>query len=212
MADINLNDLNLENIGSWPNPVKIATTIILCAIIIGLGYWFDTKEQLLRLDSAEQQEVKLRAEFEAKQQKAANLDAYRQQLAQMRLEFGAMLKQLPGKTEVPGLLEDISKTGVRSGLHFRLFDPLQEVQHDFYAELPIKIAVVGNYHQLANFVSRVAALSRIVTLHDIDIQAENNQQQGNQSGVQQLNHEKLRMDITANIYRYKEEDDGGTVE
>ncbi len=199
MAAINLKDLNFENVGTWPTPIKAAAIAIVCVVIMGLVYWFDTSAQFARLELAQTKEVSLRQEFESKQHQAVNIQMYRQQLANIRSVFGTMLRQLPSGTEVPGLLEDISRSGVQSGLHFRLFAPQKEIPHDFYAELPIKIAVVGDYHQLATFVSKVAALSRIVTLHDFEIQSES------KANPSLEKSDKLLMSITANIYRYKEE-------
>jgi type IV pilus assembly protein PilO len=145
----------------------------------------------------QKQEVSLKTDFENKQHQAANLQAYRNQLELMNARFGAMLKQLPAKNEMPGLLEEISKTGVASGLKFELFAPQPEIKHDFYVELPIKISVIGTYMQLAMFLSRVAEMSRIVTLHEFTI-----------SGVSSkdnkpVSEDELVMSITAKIYRYR---------
>ena len=165
--------------------------IILIAALIFAGYWFDTKEQLLELERKEAQENELKQTFEIKQRKAANLDAYKAQLAEMERSFGAMLRQLPNKTEVAELLVDVSQTGIASGLEFQLFQPSNEVKKEFYAELPIKIRVVGNYREFGDFVSSLAALPRIVTLHNINLTRD-------KSNV-------LTMDATAKTYRYLEE-------
>jgi type IV pilus assembly protein PilO len=160
--------------------------------VIFLGYWFHTKDQLLELDKVEQQETDLRVIFEKKAQQAANLEAYEQQLEEMRESFGAMLRQLPNKTEVADLLVDVSQTGLASGLEFELFKPQQENPREFYAELPISIRVIGEYHEFGDFVSGVAALPRIVTLHNVNISRVGNM---------------LAMDLTAKTYRYLESEE-----
>jgi type IV pilus assembly protein PilO len=154
------------------------------------------------LQRAEATEQDLRSQFETKQQQAANLDAYKGQLAEMERTFGAMLRQLPGKTEVPNLLVDISQTGLAAGLQEKLFQPANEETKGFYAELPIKIRLVGSYHQFGAFVSGIAALPRIVTLQDIEIKPQGN---GKDPG-----YDNLTMDITAKTYRYIEDGDSGT--
>jgi type IV pilus assembly protein PilO len=151
------------------------------------------------LQKAEADELDLRAQFESKQQRAANLDAYKAQLGEMERSFGAMLRQLPGKTEVPNLLVDISQTGLAAGLQEKLFQPAGEQVRGFYAELPIKIRLVGTYHEFGTFVSGIAALPRIVTLHDIQITPVSDK-----AGA----YDNLTMDVTAKTYRYIE-DDGG---
>lgn len=155
------------------------------------------KKKFEQYESLKQQEAPLKARFELKQHQASNLHAYQNQMKIMQERFGHMLKQLPAQNEMPGLLEDISKTGVASGLTFELFAPLPEVSHDFYIELPIKIAVVGHYHQLAVFVSRVAQMKRIVTIHDFVIEPVASEQRKNETGNQ------LVMKMTAKIYRYR---------
>ncbi|WP_131780946.1 type 4a pilus biogenesis protein PilO [Legionella gresilensis] len=197
MNKINLNELTLENVGQWPPLIKYLAALLLAAIIIGFGYLFLIKPNLETHASLLNQEQTLRAEFEQKQRLAANLVAYKLQLQVMKERFGAMLKQLPAENEMPGLLEDISKTGIASGLTFDSFAPQTEVKHDFYIELPIKIAVVGNYHQLAVFVSRVIQMSRIVTLHDFEIKQQIDEKQKKPIG------DLLIMQLTAKIYRYK---------
>lgn len=141
MSSINISELTLENIVQWPLPVKLGSVIGVALLIIGLGYWLIVKSNFEQLDILEAQEVTLKTDFETKQHQAANLQAYRNQLELMNERFGTMLKLLPAKNEMPGLLEEISKTGVTSGLKFELFAPQAEVKHDFYVELPIKITV-----------------------------------------------------------------------
>lgn len=191
-----LNELDLSNIANWPLPARVVVIAIIFVAVLGLGYWLDIKDQGVRLEKAENQENELRQTFETKARKAANLQAYEQQLAEMKETFGAMLRQLPNKTEVAELLVDISQTGLASGLEFELFKPQTEVPKEFYAELPISIRVKGDYHEFGNFISGVAALPRIVTVHDVNIGPDK------ESG--------LTMDILAKTYRYMDEEEGGT--
>jgi type IV pilus assembly protein PilO len=192
-----LNDLDLSNIANWPLPARVFMIALILVGVLGLGYWLDIKDQGIRLEKAEQKEAELRQTFEIKAKKAANLVAYEQQLEEMKESFGAMLRQLPNKTEVAELLVDISQTGLASGLEFELFKPQAEVPKEFYAELPISIRVKGNYHEFGSFVSGVAALPRIVTVHDVNMEP-------NKEG-------ELTMDILAKTYRYldEEEEEGG---
>lgn len=190
-----INELDFSNLGDWPGPVKFVLVVVLFALVVGGWYYFDTRQQLEGLASAEKQEQGLRTTFEAKQRKAANLDAYKQQLAEMRESFGAMLRQLPDKTEVAALLVDVSQTGLASGLEFELFQPTGEVPKDFYAELPIKLTVVGDYHEFGNFISGLASLPRIVTIHDITITPRRGGGGEN----------PLQLQATAKTYRYLDE-------
>ena len=190
-----LNELDLTNIGEWPAAVKLILIIILCALV-GVGWYFlDIEDQYLALERTEKVETDLRLDFETKQAKAANLEAYREQLAEMQESFGAMLRQLPNRTEVADLLVDVSQTGLAAGLEFELFQPQSEVPKDFYAELPIKIRVIGGYHEFGEFVSGLAALPRIVTIHDVQIKP-------------RPNSELLVLEATARTYRYLDEAGG----
>ncbi len=191
-----LNDLDLSNVANWPLPARMGLIGIVFVSVLGLGYWFDTKDQGIRLEKAEQKETELRQTFEARASKAANLAAYEQQLEEMKASFGAMLRQLPNKTEVAELLVDISQTGLAAGLEFKLFKPQNEVPKEFYAELPISIRVKGDYHEFGNFISGVATLPRIVTVHNINMTPNDNGE--------------LTMDILAKTYRYMDEEEGGT--
>ncbi|MET0014204.1 MAG: type 4a pilus biogenesis protein PilO [Sedimenticola sp.] len=164
-----LNELDLSNIGDWPALVKVILVLIICAGIGAGWYYLNTEDQLKALKNVERQEVSLRKEFEEKQAKAVNLEKYKKQLEEMKQSFGAMLRQLPNKTEVADLLVDVSQTGLAAGLEFELFDPQPEVRREFYAELPIQLKVHGNYHELGEFVSGLAALPRIVTIHDVHV-------------------------------------------
>lgn len=189
LADI--NDLDFDNIANWPLPARILLVAVIFASVLGLGYWFDIKDQGIQLEKVEQKEAELRQDFEFRAKKAANLAAYEQQLEEMRESFGAMLRQLPDKTEVAELLVDISQTGLASGLEFELFKPQAENPKEFYAELPITIRVKGDYHEFGSFISGVAALPRIVTVHNIAIKP---------------GGDELSMDILAKTYRYIEEE------
>ncbi len=193
---MNLQDLqsiDLNNIGTQPPAVKAGIVAVLCAAVLGAGYWFVTKPQLEALAKAEEVEQDKRDTFEARQRKAANLEPLKAQLEEIKQSFGAMLRQLPDETEIEGLLVDISQTGLASGLEFELFQPQPERKQDFYAEKPISIRVAGSYHEFGEFVSGVAALPRIVTQHDIRITP------------QSKGGDALVMEATAKTYRYLEE-------
>jgi len=189
--NIDLNELDLADVARWPTAARAVVILFLMGGVIFLGYWFHTKDQLVELESAEVKEAGLKVIFETKAKQAANLEAYEQQLEEMRESFGAMLRQLPNQTEVADLLIDVSQTGLASGLEFELFQPRAEVPREFYAELPISIRVIGGYHEFGDFISGVAALPRIVTIHDVNI---------SHAGG------KLGMNLTAKTYRYIEEE------
>lgn len=197
LSDLNNLSLDPDNIGSWPAAAKIVIIILLSGAILFAGYYLDTSNQLLELEQAQQKEVTLKQQFEIKQAKAANLEPYKQQMQEIQRSFGALLQQLPSKTEVAALLVDISRVGIQSGLEFELFKPENETPKDFYAELPINIRVKGNYHQFGNFASGIAALPRIVTLHDLAITT----QKGADSGG------NMSMETTAKTYRYLEREE-----
>lgn len=201
--DINeLNQLDLNDFGEWPKPIKVVAILIACVALGALAYYQDTSGQLDRLAKEEQTELDLRASLEAKQQKAANLQAYRDQLAEMEQSFGAMLKQLPNRTEVAALLVDVSQTGLANGLEFELFQPESELAKEFYSELPIRVRVRGNYHDFGGFVSGLAALSRIVTIHNVQISGGAEQAAGDQASAA---GKPLVMQATVKTYRYLEE-------
>jgi type IV pilus assembly protein PilO len=191
-----LNELDLSNLGEWPGLVKAILILILMGGVGAAWYFLDIEDQYKQLKRVENTEKDLRLDFEGKQAKAANLEAYRAQLAEMEESFGAMLRQLPNRTEVADLLVDVSQTGLASGLEFELFQPQPEVPKDFYAELPIKIRVIGTYHEFGEFVSGLAALPRIVTIHDVQIKPRGKE------GAQ------LVMEATARTYRYLDEAGG----
>jgi type IV pilus assembly protein PilO len=195
-----LNELELDNLGDWPAPVKFILVLLLC-IGMGVGwYYFNTEDQLIALETVEKKELELRQSFERKQAKAVNLGKYKKQLEEMRESFGAMLRQLPNKTEVADLLVDVSQTGLAAGLEFELFDPQGEVQKEFYAELPIRMRLIGDYHEFGEFVSGLAALPRIVTIHDVKI----TQRTAKKDGKETI----LVLDSTAKTYRYLDSEEG----
>jgi type IV pilus assembly protein PilO len=191
MADFDINDLDLSNIGSWPLTVKGILVAVVAVGVLALGYFVDIQAQQEDLDRITIEEKRLKEDFEIKQAKAANLDAYKAQMVEMEDSFGAMIRQLPSKTEVEDLLVDISQTGLASGIEFQLFKPLAEKHIEFYAELPITLKMTGTYHQFGEFVSGIAALPRIVTLENISIK-------GGKKG-------DLTMGVTAKTYRYLDE-------
>jgi type IV pilus assembly protein PilO len=192
-----LQSLDVNDIGRWPLGFRAAVIVLVFIAVTFAGIWFTiVKDKAPVLQRAEAEEQELRVTFENKQRKAANYDAYKAQLAQIEQSFGTMLRQLPGETEIPSLIVDISQTGLAAGLQEKLFQPQAEVPRDFYAEKPIKIRLSGGYHEMANFVSGIAALPRIVTLHDINITPE-------QKGA----FNNLSLEVTAKTYRYIEEAD-----
>jgi type IV pilus assembly protein PilO len=192
-----LGNLDRNDIGRWPLLFRgLLIGIIFVVVTLGLSYYFIWNGQRPQLLQAEQEEKELRETFERRQRKAANFDAYKQQLGEMERTFGAMLRQLPGETEVPNLITDISQTGLAAGLDLNLLQPAPEIRRDFYAEHPVKLRFTGNYHELGGFVSGIAALPRIVTLHDIEIKP------GEKGSV-----DELVLDVTAKTYRYLEEDE-----
>jgi type IV pilus assembly protein PilO len=191
-----LQSLDVNDVGRWPFAFRAAVIAIVFVVVLGLGiYWFIVKDKAPQLDRVQEEEQQLRLTFENKQRKAANYDAYKSQLAQIEQSFGTMLRQLPGKTEIPSLIVDISQTGLAAGLREKLFIPQGEIPKDFYAEKPIQIRLTGGYHEIGNFVSGIAALPRIVTLHNINITPE-------QAG----SFDNLSIEVTAQTYRYLEEE------
>jgi type IV pilus assembly protein PilO len=193
-----LRMLDVNDVGRWPFAFRAGVIGIVFAAVVGLGiFWTIIENQAPQLARAQDDEQTLRVTFKNKQKKAANYDAYKAQLAQMQQSFGTMLRQLPGKTEIPSLIVDISQTGLAAGLQEKLFQPQSEIPKDFYAEKPIKIRLSGGYHEIANFVSGIAALPRIVTLHDINITPEG-----------QDVYDRLTMEVTAKTYRYLDEEAG----
>ena len=190
--------LEPENIGTAPMPIKIGVFATLFIAIIAAGLYFDTQEQLKVLERHEKKEFELKEEFKIKADQAAKLELYKEQLAEMEASFGALLRQLPETTEVESLLVDVSQTGLAAGLEIKKFKPSGEEKKGFYAELPITLEVSGSFHQLATFISGIAALPRIVTISDMKLEPFNKQDQT--TG-------KLAMSATAKTYRYLQEDE-----
>jgi type IV pilus assembly protein PilO len=191
-----LQNLDINDVGRWPLVFRAAVIAIVFVVVVGFGiYWFVIEDKAPQLQRERDTEETLRVTFENKQKKAANYDAYKSQLAQMEQSFGTMLRQLPGETEIPSLIVDVSQTGLAAGLQEKLFQPQDEIRKDFYAEKPIKITLSGGYHEIAKFVSGVAALPRIVTLHDINI-----------TPNAADNYDELTLAVTAKTYRYLEEE------
>jgi type IV pilus assembly protein PilO len=186
-----LKNIDINNLGSWPVPIKIGGILVVCAIVLFAGFWFLIQGELDQYGEAQKKEVGLRDNYMSKKALAINLPAYKEQMEEMEQTFGSLLRQLPNTTEVPDLLVDITQAGLGRGLEFTLFRPEKELPKDFYAEMPISVEVRGTYHELAQFVSDVAALPRIVTFGDIVISSG----KGN----------KLTMSAKAKTYRYMEE-------
>ncbi|MFV2003679.1 MAG: type 4a pilus biogenesis protein PilO [Gammaproteobacteria bacterium] len=200
LDELDINDL--KKIGSAPAPIRFAIILILCIGLLIAGYFLDTTEQKIELEKVIAEEQQLREIFSSKQAKAANLDAYKQQLDEMRTSFGALLRQLPNETEIETLLTDISQTGISAGLDIDYFKPEGLRPKEFYSEYPIKLKVTGRYHEFAEFISGVAALPRIVTLQDIEVKPANSKVSGS----------KLTMELTAITYQYLDESEEETVQ
>ncbi len=183
---MNLSEINWDfnEAGTWPLPVKAAIMVLVSAVVVGGGVYFDTLDQVVNLGNAALKEQTLKSEFETKQKKAANLQDYRDQLTQIEASLDDLIKQMPTKEEIASLLIDISQTGLASGLEFKLFKPDAAISKDFYSELPIKIQVIGKYEELGLFVSGLASLPRIVTIHNVDITPEDKE---GKSGVMVMN-------------------------
>jgi type IV pilus assembly protein PilO len=195
-----LQNLDMNDIGRWPFIFRAAAVVIVAVVATAAGvYFFVLEEKVPVLERAEAEEQELRSVFEGRQRKAANFAAYQEQLEEIERSFGTMLQQLPGKTEIPNLLVDISQTGLAAGLQEKLFQPMPENPKEFYAEKPIKIRLDGSYHELGNFVSDIAALPRIVTLHDIEIAPAANDG----------SYDDLTLLVTAKTYRYLEDEELG---
>lgn len=193
LRKVDLSDLDVNNIGSWPPVIKGVVFVLCFVIVLALGYNFHLKDLQANLERVQGEEQTLKQQFSSKAFQAANLEAYKEQMKEMEVSFGALLRQLPSDTEVPGLLEDVTRTGLGSGLEFEEIKLLPEVTQQFYIELPIQISVVGSYHDLATFVSGVASLPRIVTLHDFELKP-----------VGTESSSVIRMSVMAKTYRYND--------
>jgi type IV pilus assembly protein PilO len=204
LSEIRLDELDindLKKIGSAPAPIKFAIIIILCVGLAVAGYFLDTTKQKIELEKVTAEEQELREIFSTKQAKAANLEAYKQQLDEMRTSFGTLLRQLPNETEIETLLTDVSQTGISAGLEIDFFKPEGLRPKEFYSEYPIKLKVTGHYHEFAEFISGVAALPRIVTVQDIEVKP-----------VDPKGGTKLTMELTAITYQYLDESEDGSKE
>ena len=190
LSEIDINDLDAQNMGSWPAAAKVIFAVILAALVSILSYFLLVDSKIDDLASAQTKEVELRQLYRTRYASAVNLDLYKQQMIEMEQTFSFLLKQLPTTHETPGLLDDITYVGTTSGLTFIRINWEPEIEKEFYTELPIKIEVIGDYHQFGSFVSEVAKLPRIVSLHDFAIQTEKD--------------ERLRFNVVAKTYRYKE--------
>jgi type IV pilus assembly protein PilO len=198
-----IKSLDPNDPGRWPLPVRVGCVALCFVVLAAASFWyFVWSEQKPKLEAATQEELTLRSTFKSKHSKAVNLEVYQQQLADIERSFGALLRQLPGKTEVQSLLIDISQVGVGAGLEEKLFQPAaNEIAKDFYAELPIKIHLTGSYHQMGEFISGIAALPRIVTLHDITIKPDNKDM-----------YDMLSIELTAKTFRYLDDDEVAAAE
>lgn len=194
IQEFDINDLDFENVGSWPTAIKVIIWVLILVLVLVGGYYYHIKELQEDLAREEAKELKLRKSFEEKAFQVANLDAYRRQMAEMEESFGALISQLPSDTEVPGLLEDITNKGLQNGLTISAIDLQREKAREFYVELPIAIKASGSYHDLGAFISGMASLPRIVTLHDFTISTNKGQPNN------------LNLSIIAKTYRYKDED------
>jgi len=195
LRDFDFNDLDFDNVGSWPMPLKLFIWVAILVGVLIAGYYYHIEGLQQELATQEEQEVDLKKDFEKKAFQAANLEAYRQQMVEMEESFGALVSQLPSDTEVPGLLEDITNKGLLNGLEIDSIDLQKERAREFYVELPISISASGSYHDLGAFISGMAGLPRIVTLHDFNIK------------VKGQNANNLDMSIIAKTYRYKDDGD-----
>ena len=191
LREFDVNDLDFDNVGSWPPLIKALICVGLLILVLVVGYYYHVKTLQEQLASTQEKEQQLKQDFEGKAFQAANLDAYRQQMVEMEESFGALVSQLPSDTEVPGLLEDITNKGQLNGLEIASIDLQDELAKEFYVELPIAIVATGSYHDLGAFISGMAGLPRIVTLHDFNIESRTG------------NANELNMNIIAKTYRYK---------
>ena len=192
LKEFDVNDIDFNRVGVWPLPGKIALCVLVAAVLIAGCFYLFIKDQRMQLEAATLKEERLRKDFESKAFEAANLDAYREQMQRMEESFGALVSRLPTDTEVPGLLEDIDDKGLESNLTINAIDLKSEVVTDVHVELPISVSVTGGYHEFGAFVSGIAGMPRIVTLHDFSISP-------NQDGL-------LSMQVQAKTYRYKTEE------
>lgn len=194
LKSLDLNNLDFKSPGTWPLPIMVIACLLALIVVCALGYQFVLSDIRTSLEKARNEEPKLKTDFETKAAQSASLNAYKAQMDAIEESFSGLLKQLPAETEVPGLIEDVTKAGLTSGLEFKQIKLQKEVRQPFYVELPVQITVTGNYHAFANFATKVAALPRIVTLNDFSIKPE---VVGDSS--------KLTIDVLAKTYRYRED-------
>ena len=208
---MSLKDLDFNNTGAWPREYKLGFCVLIGLLIFGLLWWFLTKPKGAELEGLERKEVELRSDFETKQGRAANLEPLKQQLAQMEQQLQQMLRQLPSRTEMPALINDISQTALATGIYNELFKPGPETPKEFYAEKPIELKMVGSYHQFGAFVSGVASLPRVVimTMHDISLRPRN-AEQNPAEGI--ANNSSLELAGTVKTYRDLDEEEAAAQE
>jgi len=206
---MSLRELDFNNMGAWPREYKIGFCVIVGLLVFGALWWFTVRDKLDTLDGLERQEAQKRAEFEEKQGRATNLEPLKQQLAQMEQQLQQMLRQLPSRTEMPALINDISQTALATGIHNELFKPGPEVPKEFYAEKPIELKMVGTYHQFGAFVSGVASLPRVVimTMHDISLRPRGS---GPNAGLGP--NSSLELAGTVKTYRYLDEEEAANAQ
>lgn len=190
LSEIDFSEIDFNNMGAWPKAGKIALALLVAVIVMVLSYFFLIETQVVKLETEQNKELDLRVDYQNKYVKALNLELYQQQMQEMEKTFSTLLKQLPATHETPGMLDDITFAGTSVGLTFVRINWMPEIGKEFYTELPIQIEVIGDYHQIGNFVSEIAKLPRIVSLHDFVIQS---REDGSQS-----------FSVIAKTYRYKE--------
>ncbi len=190
LSEIDLSQIDFNNMGAWPKAGKVALALIVAFVVMLFSYFFLIEAEVSNLEAAQQKELELRVDYQNKYVKAINLELYQQQMLEMEKIFSVLLKQLPATHETPGMLDDITFAGTSVGLTFVRINWMPEIEKEFYTELPIQIEVIGDYHQIGNFVSEIAKLPRIVSLHDFVIQS---REEGGQS-----------FSVIAKTYRYKE--------
>ncbi len=207
MSKASMKNLDLNSIGSWPRKAQIVFCALVGLVIVGLAWYLFVSDKRTTLESLEGRETELRATFETKQGRAANLEPLKQQLVQMEQQLQQMLRQLPSKTEMPDLIVDISQTALATGISNELFQPGAEVPKEFYAEKPIALRMVGTYHQFGAFVSGVASLPRVVimTMHDISLKPKGNSGRDALGGI--TPNSPLELAGTVKTYRYLDEEE-----
>jgi len=199
MNDLKLDELTVDNLGDWPLPIKLIVAVALCAGVLTGSYFQFVEPQYVNLDKEEKTEETLKKEFANKQRKASNLENYKLQMIEMKESFGTMLRQLPNKAEIADLLVEVSQTGLASGLDFKSFEPKEELKKDFYSEVPINIAVLGKYHEFGDFISGLASLPRIVTIHNVNLERIKDKS-SEEKGL-------LKLNAIAKTYRYLDEEE-----